>query len=378
MSKQPDFTNFSFWEAKTLFKPYDLIVVGAGIVGLSTAISFKKKHPKAQVAVFERGWMQDGASTKNAGFACFGSVGELCDDLAHMSPETVLETLKMRWEGLKMLRKRLGDRHIAYENNGGYELFDSDRELNASVAQIEGLNKLVLQSIGVSRCFNAVNKPLKHFGAAKYAIFNRSEGQLDTGLMMQNLKRLAYSLEIEIFFNTEVSLLESHTNRVNIVTPRGSFWAGKVVVATNGFAAELLNIKDVKPARAQVLVTKPIPGLKVKGTFHYQKGYFYFRNVKGRILLGGGRNLDFKGETTFEQGTSDKIQAELDRLLGEYILKGYKFEVERRWSGIMGVGSEKKPIISQAGKNIIAAVRMGGMGVAIGSWVGEKAADLVK
>jgi glycine/D-amino acid oxidase-like deaminating enzyme len=90
--------------------------------------------------------------------------------------------------------------------------------------------------------------------------------------------------------------------------------------------------------------------------------------------LGGGRNLDFEGETTEEQGLNPKIQDELERLLKEMILPGYTPEIEHRWSGIMGVGSEKKPIIKWVGKNILVAVRMGGMGIAIGSLVGEQAA----
>ena len=28
--------------------------------------------------------------------------------------------------------------------------------------------------------------------------------------------------------------------------------------------------------------------LKIKGSFHYEKGYYYFRNIDNRILLGGG------------------------------------------------------------------------------------------
>ena len=43
----------------------------------------------------------------------------------------------------------------------------------------------------------------------------------------------------------------------------------------------------------------------------------------------------------------------------------------------MGVGKEKKPIIDFVSKNVLAAVRMGGMGVAIGSLVGEIAAKKI-
>ena len=47
------------------------------------------------------------------------------------------------------------------------------------------------------------------------------------------------------------------------------------------------------------------------------------------------------------------------------------------WSGILGIGDQKKPIIERVSPNVVVAVRMGGMGVAIGSLVGEEAAALV-
>lgn len=191
--------------------------------------------------------------------------------------------------------------------------------------------------------------------------------------MMHNLLCLIYKNEIEVLNNIEVLELKDLQTSVELQTNQGVFKASKVVVATNGFAASLLTIKDVKPARAQVLVTKPISNLKIKGTFHFKQGYYYFRNIDNRILFGGGRNLDFKVETTAQQGLNEQIQNQLEVLLREMILPETPFEIEHRWSGIMGVGSEK-PIIKKVSQNILAAVRMGGMGVAIGSWVGEEAA----
>ena len=73
----------SFWE-KDFFIAYDHIVVGSGIVGLSTAIAIKEKQPNSRVLVLERGIFPTGASTKNAGFACFGSLSEAFR--GHLSP----------------------------------------------------------------------------------------------------------------------------------------------------------------------------------------------------------------------------------------------------------------------------------------------------
>ncbi len=92
-------------------------------------------------------------------------------------------------------------------------------------------------------------------------------------------------------------------------------------------------------------------------------------------MFGGGRNLDFAGENTSKFGLSDLIQNQLDKLLSENIIPHQQVEIDLRWSGIMGIGSEKKPIIQFISNNVVCAVRMGGMGVAIGSLVGEMASS---
>jgi glycine/D-amino acid oxidase-like deaminating enzyme len=132
---------------------------------------------------------------------------------------------------------------------------------------------------------------------------------------------------------------------------------------------------DLKPARAQVLVTKPIYNLKLNGTFHMNNGFDYFRNIDNRILIGGGRNLAIDQEESDEFIITDTIQNHLESLLENKILPNQKIEIEYRWAGIMGVGSTKAPLIDKFSKNISYGIRMGGMGVAIGTSVGKQLAE---
>jgi glycine/D-amino acid oxidase-like deaminating enzyme len=162
----------------------------------------------------------------------------------------------------------------------------------------------------------------------------------------------------------------------SLQTSIGYFKAKHVLVCTNGFTSQLLPHLNVKPARAQVIVTTPIEDLKVQGTFHYQKGYYYFRNFEDRILLGGGRNLDFEGETTTEMQTTEQIISALKNLLNEVILPGKSYDIAYQWAGIMGVGPVKGPIVERLDERIAVGVRMGGMGVAIGSLIGKELAEL--
>ncbi len=375
MQKTSNKLNFSFWEKQTYFNDVELIVIGSGIVGLNAAISFKEKHKNAKVIILERGILPQGASTKNAGFACFGSVSELLSDLKKTNEDTVWQTVEMRIKGLEVLISRLGDKAIDYKEFGGYELFDKEERYQECADSIELFNKKVKSFTGTDNTYSVENKKIKsfQFNNIKGLIWNKKEGQIDTGRMMQSLIEYAQNKGVIILNSIQVLSLEDKKTQVEVKTSLGDFVSKKVVVCTNGFANELLNLKDVKPARAQVLVTKPIPNLKIKGTFHYDEGFYYFRNIGNRVLFGGGRNLDFEKETTTSFALNSKIQKKLETLLNTVILPETQFEIEHRWTGIMGVGNEKKPIIQKTSPNVVCAVRMGGMGVAIGSLVGKLA-----
>ena len=195
---------------------------------------------------------------------------------------------------------------------------------------------------------------------------------------MKGLLELANQVGVKIYNGIEITNWESHSNGVIIKTKEEwTIETTKVVVATNAFTTKLFPSIQVTPARNQVMITQPIPNLKIKGCFHYNKGYVYFRNIDERILLGGARNEDQETEHTAEFADNKKIDNILLNLLKEVILPNQSFEIDQRWSGILGIGASKRPIVEKVESNIYVAVRLGGMGVAIGYGVGADAAKLV-
>jgi gamma-glutamylputrescine oxidase len=371
---------FSFWEKQSFLADLDLVIVGSGIVGLSAALALRARDKHLRIAIVERSPIAEGASTRNAGVACFGSVTELIDDLEHHSLTEVLDLVERRWRGLQVLRQRVGDRAMQYEALGGFELFGENEQpiLEACCEKIDFLNHEIGKIIGDKAVYQLVNQSFGFREVLPTLIHNRAEGQLHTGEMMRSLIQQTRDAGVLFFNGFNISSWEENIDGVTIQNKEGfSITAKQMLVATNGFARQLLPELDVIAARNQVLITKPIPNLNVRGAFHYDRGYFYFRNVGDRILFGGGRNLDFEGEQTTELGTSDLIQNTLIKMLHERVLPNYpNIEIEQWWSGILGMGKQKKPIIERLSPRMVVAVRMGGMGVAIGSLVGEQAAAL--
>lgn len=367
----------SYWEIKNWFTNVDYAIVGSGIVGLHCALQLRERFPDSKILILEKGILPQGASTKNAGFACFGSLSEIIDDLKNHTEEEVIQLVQKRWNGLQLLRKRLGNQAIDFKPYGGYELFLNydDATYNECLQKLPFLNE-ILRPLFKSDVFSKEIDRFAFENIKEYSIFNPFEGQIDTGNMMQALLKEAISKDILILNQVEVTSFNDTNNSVEVVVNDYTFHTNKLLFATNGFAGFLTN-NAVKPARAQVLITDPIPNLDIKGTFHLDKGYYYFRNFENRILLGGGRNLDFEGETTTELSQTEKIQNKLEDLLKNVILPNQEFKIAQRWSGIMGIGTHKNPIVTQLSENVYCGVRLGGMGVAIGSIIGKELADLI-
>ncbi|MBB3123106.1 glycine/D-amino acid oxidase-like deaminating enzyme [Mesoflavibacter sabulilitoris] len=369
--------NFSYWEIKSWLTNIDFTIIGSGIVGLNCALQLKKTYPKANILILEKGVLPNGASTKNAGFACFGSLSEILDDLNTHTEAEVLRLINKRIKGLKLLRQTLGDHTINYQAFGGYELFtENDNLFENCLSKKDYINKL-LKPMFKAEVFSLKDNIFNFKNIKKQYIFNAFEGQIDTGKMMEALLQKVQSKGIKILNNITVQSFSENQESVKVKTNQFEFLTSKLLIATNGFASQL-NIQNVKPARAQVLITKPIKDLHIKGTFHLDQGYYYFRNINNRILFGGGRNLDFKTEETTEFAQTKLIQNKLETLLKTTILPETNFNIDHRWSGIMGVGKQKKAIAKQLSNNVFCGVRLGGMGVAIGSLIGKELADLTQ
>lgn len=371
----------SFWEKESLLQ-YDYIIIGSGIVGLSAAISLKERAPGCRVLVLERDILPTGASTKNAGFACIGSLTEILTDLQTMPTDAVRDLVRLRLQGLRLLRSRLGDTTIGYQENGSHELIGPREEW--ALHQLPEVNHILGELFNGEPAFTLANGRLPAFGFAsayvKALIRNNFEGELHTGKMMRALIDTAVLKGVEIKTGCTVKTIDDFHTGVNVIVPHHTleediaFSARKVLICTNAFTRRLLPEEEVVPGRGQVLITTPVKDLPFKGVFHMEEGYYYFRELEGRVLLGGGRQLDFAGETSTDFRFNDRIQHELEVLLRTVILPGREVTIADKWTGIMAFGKTKQPIVKAHTNNVIMGVRMGGMGVAIGSVIGDNIA----
>ncbi len=368
---------FSYWEKEFLVDSFDYAIIGGGLVGLNAAIFLKKKYPKAKVAVFERGVFPSGASSRNAGFACFGSPGELVDDLQNISSDEVWKTVEKRFKGLELLKKELGEKNIGFQKTGGYELYSqkTQNQTEKVCSKIEYLNQNMAKIIGVENLYKQVDIPnnLRNFSLALY---NSEEGLINSGLLMNTLLKMAQAQDVQYFSGFGLSLFEEKNDSIELSFQFDEVFkvaTRNLIFCTNAFSSYFIDEIDIVPGRGMVLVTEKLKKLPPVAAYHHNCGYDYFRVIDGRILIGGGRDLD--------KTTEQSLQFESNPIIKQYLLdflsqhfEANNFKIEYEWQGFMAFGENKNPVVKRINDRIYIAARLGGMGVAIGT---QTALDLV-
>ncbi|MBS3914512.1 MAG: FAD-binding oxidoreductase [Bacteroidetes bacterium] len=370
---------FSIWEKHYVSKP-DIVVLGNGIVGLQCAIHLKLKYPKRRIWVIDRAPFSMGASMRNAGFACFGSAGEILDDIHRTSEEAAFNLYAQRYTGLKYLTEDFGAEKIGYEKTGGYEIFPTaqDAELQKVKQHLHEINEHLKEVTGEIP-FVVKSSTALGMNVLPEAIYTPLEGAIQTDLLYKNIREKAQECGVEIYSGIEVVALETDALTYwTLHTTSGlSIQCKRLVVCTNGFAKKLLPELNVQPARGQVLVTSTIPGLRWRGLMHAEQGYYYFRSLGTRILIGGARHLDKEEETSYELETNENLQNELKRFLNEVVIPGENFEITHQWAGIMGMADDRSPLVAEHKPGLFICLRMGGMGVALSALVSRRLAEMV-
>lgn len=379
----------SIWEQETYYRDTDVLIAGGGFMAMWTAWELLQRNPKLKITIAEASRVPALASTRNAGFACFGSPSELWSDLHTMGENAMWQVVEMRFKGIEKIRRIWGDNAIGYDPIGGYEVYAGQPEwegvmlaeklsmLNKGLAFITGENETYRD-----RSNRLVTMAMQGFSAMAG---NSIEGGLHSGKLAATMAAWLHAAGVVLLTGHKVENVSYSGVGQNVCLLAGQrhieIKSKAMIWATNAALDIVEGVgKRVVPARGQVLLSPPIAGCKLKGTFHFDEGYYYFRNLGNRLLLGGARNKAFSHEQTHLAEPSSEIQAHLKAFIKMHLPEAAQV-LEKpgwmEWAGIMGMSEDKKPIVKEISPCIWVALACNGMGVALTPVVAEEVATQV-
>lgn len=323
---------------------YDVVIVGGGIAGFSTAYWLKKEDPSLNVAVIEKHRVGFGATGRNAGFITCGSVEHFNRLVERWGKEKALEMWRFSETNLQLLKDHIiqDDTTLEFEHRGTFSLASTEEEMH----ELKEVSKLMAEfDIPVEALdANGVQKRLgvKDFvGGIKYL----KDAAVHPIKLLRKMVALSGAKVIE---HTEVYNMETLSNgNVAVRTDKRNIEAPMVVMATNGYSAALQKYfaDKIYPTRGQIMVTEPVAKF-MEGPCYANFVLDYFRQLEdGRVIIGGFRQLEKATEVGYSDHTTDVIQAALYEFLQKHIpsLQGKK--ITHRWAGVMGFSADGQPLV---------------------------------
>jgi hypothetical protein len=372
----------SFWLDRTHAvgtKTYDVVIVGAGISGLSTAYWLNKEDPSLKIAVVEKSRLAFGASGRNAGFITCGSVEHFNRMINKHGLERATEIWKFSEENLRLLRQEIiqeDGASLEFEHKGAFSLAAQENEYE----ELKGVAK-TMQSLGIGTEILTGEQVEKRVGAANFVggIKYLDDASVNP---VKLVNRMRQKVNIDLFEGTEAyGIAETHDGTRVLRTDNGSFEAPMILLNLNGFSANIHPwFKDkIYATRAQCLMVESVPRF-MEGPCYANFYLDYFRQIPtGELLIGGFRQLEKETEVGYSEHITDGIQNALHSFVKTHLPQFKNARVTHRWGGIMGFSKDGEPMIGSIPDDpqVFFAGGYTGHGIGLAFHTGKRLVDMI-
>ena len=368
----------SIWQQahRTQETAYDVIVVGGGIVGCSTAYWLSRQSPSLDVALLEARTIGAEASGRNAGFILQGTHTDYRTDMDRYGKATARRLWAFTRENRDLIAAELEGTAFGWQSEGSITAAgdaDEAQRLRASLSHLRtaGAPVVYLDATETNRRLDASG-----FHGGLY---------VTTGAVvnpLQLVRHLVSETDIDVHTQHPVRRVRWGGSGAVLDTPDRRFRTRQVALAVGPSLPELVpETRDfVRPVRAQMLATAPADSLHIPVPVYSHEGGFYIRQRNdGRILVGGGRHSHREAEATDRDATTPAVQATIERYLHTHFPGSQSLSIEQRWSGTMGFSPDGRPVVGRVPEHPegLFATGFTGHGMGYGFRMGRLLADAV-
>jgi len=358
------------------------VVVGAGIVGLSTAYWLTRAGRRP--LVLDADGIAAHASGRNAGYLMTGTAEPYTRLVQAIGEAAAFRLWELSSENRELLRGELLDSgrvDCEFLPEGGWIAAMADRSEQELELRESG-ERLV--ALGIELQWREAAETRRASGCDRLggALFQPRDGGLDPARLCRGIARLVVQAGGEVRTGVCVRRLEPEGGRVRIVTDGGHLLAERVVLALNAYAPALIPHLHgtIRPVRGQMLATSPGPR-DLRGIWYVNDGYEYFRQLPdGTLVLGGCRRLAPDTEVGFGETPTARIQGALEGFLHAAFPPLAGRPIRHRWAGIMAFTSDGLPRAGEV-PGVPGAIYAAGfnghgmsLGFATGKWLAGRVA----
>jgi glycine/D-amino acid oxidase-like deaminating enzyme len=358
----------------------DVVVIGAGFTGLSTALHLRRAGiDVAVVEAAEPGW---GASGRNN--------GQVIPTLSRPDPDDIVKR-----------HGAAGERLVALIRDCASILFDTAREEKISAeAEQTGWMQPVHSPGRMKIAERRVKQWSKHGAPVELlsreqvrdmtgseawfgGFWNRTGGHINPLALARGLARSVLARGGRVFAHSPVTAIANDGKRWTTTTAKGAITSRALVLATNAYTGEFSSrlapsiAREVVPVLSWQMATQPltdnvrksvIPGRQAVSDTHREL-YFARYDARNRLITGGNLLLPFNKQERMRAYVAERME----RLFPQI----GPVEINPIWNGYVGMTRDFFPRFHQIGPDGFAWAGCNGRAVGLSIALGRELARAV-
>ncbi len=361
----------------------DVVVVGGGLTGLSTAWHLSERFPERRIVVLEAHAVGNGASGRNGGQILNWINGASDDD-----PERIQRIHAVTRRGIDLgesLAAACGVKE-AFSREGCLEVYTSAKRAEHAAERVEQLSKLDIplewiaaDRLGFKGAYGAVADPLA--------------GRLNSLALLHAMKKVLLARGVAVHENSAVTRIDEG-REIRVSTHGGEVRAATLVLATNGYTPLLGRFRHgLLPMQARNVATEPLDEalwneLGWAGRLGFSDDFdriaYGCRTAAGRVVFGGGGNFAYaypyggKLLPDASDRREERYYTAVEARLRHYFPGLPQRLIKHRWSGVLGVTLDRVCTMGIGGEhgNVLHALGYSGHGLALALLAGCVLTDL--
>lgn len=377
----------SFWHETVAIDPgealrerleVDVVILGGGFTGLSTACELKRQRPDLDVAVLEQGVVGHGASGRNGGFAMPLLGWDLLYAAEKLGEENARRAYRFMYDAVNHVKAFVQEHAIDCDLEAtGYILINTCKRREARALR----EHAVAEKLGFDHRWLDKESLRDYIQSEAYisGVFDPHPCIINPAKLSRGLKIVAERLGVQVYEQTLATAVESDGREVHVTTPEGAVKAKAGVLALNGYGGALGFMKNrILPIHTYIVMTEPLSDAQLEGigwakhraSLETARNLIhYFRLTADNRILFGGEDAELYPGGVYHNH-DERIFTQLQARFRDYFPSLADVNFSHQWGGVLGVTMDMFPTFGQQ-DNIFHAAGYSGHGVSLANYAGN-------